>query len=176
MKNLIIAGVDIYKCKILHRSKTELLYLTPNNRVLKVCKNVDNCRREYLILRYASGNKYFPKVFEYRTGYILREYVNGICIIDYIKKNSLDENLALSLVDIIENFEKLEFTRLDTGLSHIFITKSGELKVIGLKNNCSRKEKYPKHMINGLRKLKVSKKFFKTLKHKRPDLYSKWKK
>nr|WP_307897786.1 hypothetical protein [Clostridium botulinum] len=86
MKNLIIAGVDIYKCKILHRSKSELIYLTPNNRVLKICKNVDNCRREYLILRYANNNKYFPKVYEYRIGYILREYVRGVCIIDYIKK------------------------------------------------------------------------------------------
>ncbi|AEB75591.1 hypothetical protein [Clostridium botulinum] len=175
MKNLIIAGVDIYKCKILHRSKTELIYLTPNNRVLKICKNVDNCRREYLILKYANNNKYFPKVFEYRVGYILREYVRGICIIDYIRKNNLSEDLALSLIDIIETFEKLGFIRLDTGLSHIFINKNGELKVIGLKNNCTRKEKYPKHMLNGLRRLKVSKKFFKILKAKRPDLYSKWK-
>ncbi|KEI06596.1 serine/threonine protein kinase [Clostridium sp. K25] len=176
MKNLIIAGVDIYKCKILHRSKSELIYLTPNNRVLKICKNVDNCRREYLILRYASNNKYFPKVYEYRIGYILREYVRGVCIIDYIKKNSLNEDLALNLIDIIDNFQELGFTRLDTGLSHIFINKNGELKIIGLKNNCTRKEKYPKHMLSGLRRLKVSKRFFKILKTKRPDLYSKWKK
>lgn len=176
MKNIEIIGIDLRSCKRIHHGKKELIYLTPDNKIIKICKNVDDCRREYLILRYCGNNKYFPKVYSYRLGYIIREYVDGVCLIDYIKKHSLDENLALSLVDLIENFQLLGFSRLDTGISHIFITKSGELKVIGLKNNYNSKEKYPKHMIKGLRELKVSKKFFKFLKQHRTDLYEKWKK
>lgn len=175
MKHLNICGIDLNTCKILHHSKKEIIYLTPNYRVIKICKNLDECRREYLILKYCEGNKYFPRVYEYHTGYIIREYITGTCLIDYIKKQSLDESLALSLIDLIKNFQLLNFTRLDTGLSHIFIKKNGELKVIGLKNNFTRKETYPKHMILGLRKLKVSKKFFKILKSQHPDLYQKWK-
>ncbi|MCY6957993.1 serine/threonine protein kinase [Clostridium brassicae] len=170
-----IPGVDLSKCKTLHRSKKERIYLTEDYKVIKICKNLDECRREYLILKYCENNKYFPKVYEYHTGYLIREYVSGMCLIDYIKKNSLDETLALTLVDLIENFKTLNFTRLDTGLSHIFISKSGAIKVIGLKNNYTRNEKYPKHMISGLKKLKVSKKFFKFLKTARPDIYKEWK-
>jgi RIO-like serine/threonine protein kinase len=176
MKDIDLLGLDLQGSKLIHRGKKELIYLMPDNKIIKFCKNVDECRREYLILRYCQNNKYFPKVYSYRMGYIIREYIDGICLIDYIKKNSLDESLALSLVDLIENFQLLGFTRLDTGISHIFIDKNRELKVIGLKNNYYRKEKYPKHMISGLRKLKVSKKFFKILKHSRPELYEKWKK
>ncbi|QGU94937.1 serine/threonine protein kinase [Clostridium bovifaecis] len=176
MKDIDILGIDLTTCKLIHRGKKELIYLTPSKTIVKFCKNIDECRREYLILKYCEGNKYFPKVYSYRTGYIIREYVDGACLIDYIKKNGLDETLALSLIDLIENFQLLGFSRLDTGISHIFINKGRELKVIGLKNSYSRKEKYPKHMISGLRKLKASKKFFKILKQLRPELYEKWKK
>lgn len=176
MKDIDIIGIELKTCKRIHRGKKELIYLTPDNKIIKLCKNVDECRREYLILKYCENNKYFPKVYSYRLGYIIREYVDGECLIDYIKRYSMDEKLALSLVDLIENFQLLGFSRLDTGISHIFINNTGELKVIGLKNNLTSKEKYPKHMISGLRKLKVSKKFFKILKQHRPDLYEKWKK
>lgn len=175
MKQLNIEGMDLTVIKVLHDGKTDKVYLTTDNKVIKISKNTDDCRREYLILKYCKNNKYFPQVYKYNYGYIIREYIDGICLIDYIKKNSLDESLALALVDLIENFALLNFTRLDTGISHIFITKTGELKVIGLKNNYTRKEKYPKHLISGLRKLKVSKKFFKILKKERPDLYERWK-
>ncbi|MGY0372602.1 serine/threonine protein kinase [Clostridium sp. JNZ J1-5] len=175
MKIEIVPGIDLTNSKIIHHSKKEKIYLTHDSRIIKICKNIDDCRREYLILKYCKDNKYFPQVYEYRLGYIIREYIDGICLIDYIKKYSLNESLALSLVDLIENFKALDFSRLDTGISHIFITKNGQLKVIGLKNNYTRKEKYPKHMISGLRKLKVSKKFFKILKKERPDLYEAWK-
>jgi RIO-like serine/threonine protein kinase len=174
MRQLNIEGINLTISKILHDGKTDKVYLTSDNKVIKISKNIDDCRREYLILKYCKDNKYFPQVYKYNLGYIIREYIDGICLIDYIKKNNLDEALALSLVDLIENFALLNFTRLDTGISHIFITKDGELKVIGLKNNFTRKEKYPKHLISGLRKLKVSKKFFKILKSLRPDLYELW--
>jgi RIO-like serine/threonine protein kinase len=175
MNQLSIQGIDLAVCKILHQGKSEKIYLTTDNKVIKICKNIDDCRREYLILKYCKHSKYFPQVYKYNLGYIIREYIDGMCLIDYIKKYSLDESLALSLVDLIENFALLNFTRLDTGISHIFITKNGNLKVIGLKNNYTRKEKYPKHLISGLRKLKVSKKFFKILKKECPDLYESWK-
>lgn len=174
MEEVILTGVDLSNSKIIHHSKKEKIYLTPDNKVIKICKNTDECRREYLILRYCQENKYFPKVYEYRLGYIIREYISGTCLIDYIKKYSLSEAMALDLVDLIDNFKLLEFTRLDTGISHIFITNDNKLKVIGLKNNFTKKEKYPKHMISGLRNLKVSKKFFKILKKERPELYDVW--
>ncbi len=175
MKHLVIEGIDLSICKIIHRGKDEKIYLTPDNKVIKICRNLDDCRREYLILKYCQHSKYFPKVYKYNLGYIIREHIDGMCLIDYIKKNGLDESLTLSLVDLIENFTLLNFTRLDTGISHIFITKNGDFKVIGLKNNYTRKEKHPKHLLSGLRKLKVSKKFFKILKKERPDLYELWK-
>lgn len=175
MKNEIILDIDLKNCKIIHHSKSEKIYLTGDKRIIKLCKNLDDCRREYLILKYCQDNKYFPKVYKYGLGYIIREYIDGICLIDYIKKNSLNEELAFSLVDLIDNFSLLQFSRLDTGISHIFITKNNEIKVIGLKNNYTRNEKYPKHLISGLKKLKVSKKFFKFLKKERPELYEKWK-
>lgn len=176
MKDIDILGIDLRTCRKIHKGKKELIYLTPDSKIIKICKNTDECRREYLILKYCENNKYFPKVYSYRMGYIIREYVDGICLIDYIKKNGLDESLAISLVDLIDNFKLLDFSRLDTGISHIFIKSNKELKVIGLKNNYTKKEKYPKHMISGLKKLKVSKKFFKFLKQYRPELYDMWKK
>lgn len=171
-----VIGVELKKCRLIHNSKKEKIFLTNDYKVIKLCKNIDECRREYLILKYCQHNKYFPKVYEYHTGYIIREYVPGLCLIDHIKKNGLDESLALSLIDLIDNFRLLNFSRLDTGISHIFINKSGDIKVIGLKNNYTRIETYPKHMISGLKKLKASKKFFKVLKTNRPELYKEWKK
>lgn len=161
---------------LIHNNNKEKIYLLPDKRVLKICKNIKDCRREYLVLRYSNKYDMFPKVYEYRQGYLIRDYVDGICIIDYLKKNIFDKELALSLIDIYDTFVKLKFTRLDTGVSHIFVTNDKKIQLIGLKSCCWHDEKYPKHMLNGLRRLKVSKRFFKILKDERPELYKEWRK
>ncbi|GAA0179154.1 hypothetical protein SH2C18_20740 [Clostridium sediminicola] len=161
---------------LIHHSKKEKIYLLPDKKVLKITKNLKDCRREYLVLRYAYRCPLFPKVYEYRSGYLIRDHVDGICIIDYLKKNTFDKELALSLINIYDTFIKLKFTRLDTGVSHIFITKDKQIRLIGLKSSCWYNENYPKHMLNGLHRLKVSKRFFRILKDERPELYDIWKK
>lgn len=167
---------SLKKYTLIHQNKKEKIYLLPDKKVLKMTKNLKDSRREYLVLRYAYRCSMFPKVYEYRPGYLIRDYVDGICIIDYLKKNPFDKELALSLISIYDTFVKLKFTRLDTGVSHIFITKDKEIKLIGLKSSCWYSEKHPKHMLNGLRRLKVSKRFFKILKDERPELYEIWSK
>jgi predicted Ser/Thr protein kinase len=160
--------------KLIHKNKKERIYLMPDNKVLKICKNIKDCRREYLVLRYANLCQIFPDAYEYRQGYIIREYVEGICLIEYLKKNPFDKELALSLISLYDELSNLKFKRLDTGISHIFITKDKKLKLVGLKNSCWHEEKYPCHMINGLKRLKVSKQFFKILNEERPELYKEW--
>lgn len=174
MKYNELIGIDLTSCKIIHHSKNEKIFLTQDEKIIKFSKNEHECRREYLILKYAQSSKYFPKVYEYRKGYIIREHISGICLIDYIKKNGLDTSLALSLVDLIEEFKILKFIKIDTGLSHIFIDKNNCLKVIGLINNCFKTENYPKRLFSGLKKLKVSKKFLRIIKKEKPELYDFW--
>ncbi|SHH78924.1 serine/threonine protein kinase [Clostridium grantii] len=162
--------------KLIHKNKKEKIYLMPDNKVLKLCKNIKDCRREYLVLRYGNLYDVFPNAYEYRNGYIIRDYVEGLCLIEYLKKNSFDKELALALISLYDDLSKLKFKRLDTGVSHIFVTNEKQLKLIGLKNSCWKEERYPSHLISGLRRLKVSKEFFKILNEERPELYKEWKK
>ncbi len=165
---------SLEKYETLYKSRKKSVYLLPNNRTLKICKNYKECRREYLILRYGYRYNVFPKIYEYRLGYLIREYVDGECIIDYLKHNTMDKELALNILEMYSTFQKLKFTRLDTGVSHIYVQKNKKIKVLGLKSNCWHVEAYPKHMMSGFRKIKCSKKFMKIVKQERPDIYNEW--
>ena len=46
------------------------------------------------MLKYVEGYPQFPKVYECTGKYMIREYVDGQNIIDYINEYGFDNNLA----------------------------------------------------------------------------------
>lgn len=165
---------DLRDCKYLGEGHNGIVYMLPDGRVIKIFKEAGNCKKEYLILKGASGSKYFPKVY-YRGGnYIIRDYVGGECAKDYIKRNGLSKKLSLSLIGLLEEFKRLKFTKLDIRCRDLFVQDDESVIVIDPKSSYSRSVDFPRHLSKGLKKLNVLDSFLEVVKSERPELYDLW--
>lgn len=161
--------------KYLGHGKNGKVYLMADGKVIKICKNEKVCREEYEVLKAAEGSSYFPRVYEMIGKVMIRDFVEGEKLPVYIKKYDLSRNLAINLINLIEEFGRLGFIRLDIRGEHIYVKEDESIMIIDPASHMIWKEKYPRLMIRDLRRQRVSKQFYQILKEERPDLYKKWK-
>lgn len=163
------------KYEYIGRGRNGKVYLMPDGRVIKVCKFEQACETEYEVLKAAEGSPYFPRVYEKVGKAIIRDYVGGEVLPNYIRKKGLSRTLAVNLINLIEEFRRLNFKRLDIRGAHIYVKADESIMVIDPASQTTWKEHYPRLLIKELRRQKVSKQFYKILAQERPDLYPKWK-
>lgn len=165
---------DLKNCKLLGVGNNGWVYLIPDGRVIKICREADSCIKEHSILERVKGSKYFPRVYEQCGNYMIRDFVGGECLKDYIKREGLSRKLSINLINLIEEFKKLKFTKCDIRCRDLYIQKNGAIMVIDPRSSFSRKVNYPRHLMKGLRSLGVLGEFLDTVKEMRPDLYNVW--
>ncbi len=167
-------GIDIKECKFLGGGCEGKVYLTPDGYALKIFKSKANCKEEYDILKKVEGSKYFPKVINASNRCILREYVSGEMIKDYIVKNGLSEKLAVNLINLIEEFKKLNFKRQDIRGQHIYVHDDESVMVIDPRKSYTKNVSVPISIMKDLEKVGVIDKFIQVLIDKRLDLAYLW--
>lgn len=167
-------NIDLTKCRFLGQGRNGKVYLLPNGKALKIFFKEANCRHEYEILKSVEGNKHFPKVYEYSNNCMLRDYVGGILVETYIREYGLSINLAKNLIELIEDFRNLGFTRLDIRCEHIFIQEDEAIKIIDPRRTYSKVIPYPHSILRTLNKLGVLDDFFSILKNTSNVLYKDW--
>ena len=172
--NINCFNIDLKTCKFLGQGRNGKVYLLPNGKALKIFFKEENCKHEYDILKSVEGNKHFPKVYEYSSNCMLREYVGGILIENYIRQYGLSVNLAQNLIELIQDFKNLGFTRLDIRCEHIFIQQDVSIKIIDPRRTYSKIIPYPHSILKTLNKLGVLDDFFNTLKNTSIKLYHDW--
>ena len=151
------------------------VYLMPDGRAIKISNNDKDFQGEHRILTKVYGNKYFPILYEVGEDYMIREEVKGVMLSDYLKKHKLTTSLAQKVIDLIVEFEKLNFSKIDIRCKDIFIQPDGELKIIDPKLCYTIKRNYPKNLSKGLYEADYLNKFLKVLKVYDPRHYEIWK-
>jgi predicted Ser/Thr protein kinase len=173
-ENINCFNIDLGTCKFLGQGRNGKVYLLPNGKALKIFFKEKNCEHEYEILKSVEGNKHFPKVYEYDGNCMIREYVSGILIKDYIEEHGIITNLAKNLIELIEDFRNLHFTRLDIRCEHIFIEQDMSIKIIDPRQTYTKVVPYPHSILGTLNKLGVLDDFFNILKDINGELYKDW--
>lgn len=168
-------GINVDNFKFLGEGHQGKVFLMPNNKVIKLYKKEEACKGEVSILKSVKESKYFPKVYEQEKLFVIREMVKGIEAKKYIKLHGLSEKLALNLISLILEFERLGFKRLDMRLAHIFVQENETVRVIDPRNSYSEKVNRPHHLLKGLSEAKVLNQFMNTLRNHYPEVYKKWK-
>lgn len=168
------AGLNLDGCKFLGEGHHGKVFLREDGKVVKICTTAKSCKREYQILKKVDGAKCFPKAYEYNNIYMVRDYVGGQCMKDYIKWNGLSKKLALNIINLLKEFEELKFSKIDIRCKDIFVQEDESVMVIDPKGCFSRKKSYPSHLMKGLKKAMYLDKFLNVLKEERPELYEKW--
>lgn len=166
--------VNLLDCKLLGQGHNGVVYLLPDDKVIKICFDAKSCEKEYSILNKVNNNKYFPRVYGMSGNYMIRDYVDGIILKDYIKHYGLNRELSLKIMNLLEEFKKLKFLKEDIRCKDILIQPNGSLMIIDPKKFYSKKRDFPRHLTKGLYKLGVLDFFMSIVKEEKPKLYKQW--
>ncbi|VYU39385.1 protein kinase [Clostridium tertium] len=132
-----------------------IVYELPDNKAVKIFKESKCCKEEGEILKKVSRSKYFPRVYNIGNFYMVRDKVQGKRLDHYIKKKGFNYEISESLYDLIGEFKKLKFTKLDARCRDIYITDDNKVMVIDPKQCYKKKVNYPRHLMKGLDKIGV---------------------
>lgn len=152
---------EFRNCTYLGEGHNGVVFLFKDNKVIKIFKRNKVWKDESSILEKVSKSRFFPKVYETGERYIVREFVDGICMDKYLKRKKLNEKLCEELYLMILEFERLGFKRIDIRCKDIYIQNDFTLKIIDPKNNYKKKVSYPRHLMKGLYKRKELENFLK---------------
>lgn len=167
-------GKDIKELEFIGKGTQGKVYKLDSYKCLKIIKNKKECAEEVKTLLMAQGDHHFPKLYEYGSNHIIREYINGVELNEYLSKKKLTPELSKKLIDLYESIVKVGYSRQDAAIFHIFVLPSGELKVIDTARAMKRKSVIPNLLISGLEDLGYKEDFFAFLKIYKPTLYNQW--
>jgi serine/threonine protein kinase len=168
------SNIDLFQCKFLGKGHNGIVYRLPDGKVIKICYVMKDFYSEAHILKKVGGSKYFPRLYEVGGNYMIRDYVDGMPLNKYIKKNGLSRKLVKDILDLLKEFERLKFIKLDIRCKDVYVEPSGKLMVIDPQKFYTKKRDFPQHLSKGLFKLGVLDDFLIILKQEDPKLYRKW--
>lgn len=169
-------GLKLKHLKYIGEGRQGKVYLIDNSHCIKIYKNLKYAKMELANLKRAEKKGgIFPKVYQWGKKYIIREYIEGIGLKKYLKSHHLTKSISRQLVDLIKNFKKIGYKRLDTGLTNVIITPKGILRPIDPTSAMLFRQSYPKHMLKQLKKKGLKKHFLEHVKKIDKKLYQEWK-
>ncbi|MFT5872926.1 MAG: RIO-like serine/threonine protein kinase [Clostridium sp.] len=151
-----------------------IVYLLPNKRIIKIFKDKKICEIEYNIFNKTRKSKYFPKVYEHGDYYIVRDYASGQQLDKYIKKHGINKEISHNIMELILEFKRLNFRKLDIRCKDLYLKEDFSITVIDPKNNYSKKVIYPRHLMKGLTHLGVLDEFLTVVCDEHPEIYELW--
>jgi predicted Ser/Thr protein kinase len=163
--------VDLKQCVYLGHGHSGKVYLMPDGKIIKIFKSSHSCKAEFDILKSVEGSPYFPRVYKLGTHYIIREYVGGTNVYDYIKKHGIKRSFVINIADLFDHMKMLGFKKLEIRFPHLFVQKDGTLMLIDPRKSYEEDIPYPKAFLRKLKSMGLLEKFMKILKKERPDLH-----
>lgn len=143
---------DLFReARFLGEGHNGIVYELPENKAVKIFTDKNICREEAKILYKVKKSKYFPRIIKYDEYYILREMVPGKRLDHYIKEKGLSRKLVRNIYNLLTEMRKLKFSKLDARCRDIYVDKNENVKVIDPKQCYTRKVKFPRHLMKGLK-------------------------
>ncbi|GIM28563.1 hypothetical protein CPJCM30710_12290 [Clostridium polyendosporum] len=170
----LYAGLNIKELELLGRGTQGKVYRIDSQRCIKIFKRKQVCKDELETLVMAQKDSHFPRLYAYGKNYIIRECINGIELDKYLSVHTLTSSVSSKIVELYEAMMGVGYNRLDAALFHIFITPSGDIKLIDTARAMKKRTIYPYLIIKGLEELGYKKQFLNFIKAIRPELYTKW--
>lgn len=166
--------LDIKECNLLGKGDEGSVYLTPEGFALKIFSKIKNAKDESEILENAKDSRFFPNVIFLADNMMLREYVAGENLYEFINNNGLSYNLSIEIIELIEDFKKLKFKRLNIRNAHIFVNENEKIQIIDPRKTYIKETPYPRDIIKILVKLNLFDNFLKNLISYKPALLKYW--
>lgn len=151
-----------------------IVYKLPENKVIKLFIEEKVWRDEGNILSKTNNSINFPKLFKIGEYYIVREMVYGTQFDKYLREKGINEQITYNIYELMKEFQRLQFTKIDTRCKDIYIAKDFSLKVIDPKKCYKRDIDYPRHFMKGLLKFGALEEFLFFLKNIDKEVANNW--
>lgn len=160
--------------KFLGRGTQGSVYRIDDDRCIKIFKKRNSCQDELHSLLISQSDSSFPKLYSYGDKYIVREYIDGTPLDEYLAKKPLTDKLCHKIIKLYISMKYVGFERLDCALFHIFLLNDGSLKLIDTAKAMKKHYSYPVIIIKGLSQLNYKKRFLSFVKENYPQIYAEW--
>ena len=162
--------------EFLGKGNNGVVYKIDDEKIIKIFNDEKVCKKELNILKASCKCPSFPQAYGYSDYYIIRDFVEGVRLDKYLNKNLMNRDIVQSIVNLIGDFKKLNYKKLDMRCKDLYVQKDFSLKVIDPKNNYSKSMSYPRHLMKGIYKRNQIGIFFYYLREIDGILYEKWRK
>lgn len=186
---------DFRKIKVTHGPSIELIVENPTNlefvakgahgavfklskdRCVKIYAEERNAEYEAKTYSMSQGSEFIPRLYEVGKNYIVIEYIEGISLWKYIvEKKDIPFDISKKIVLLLKEMKGLGFSRIDSSLRHIIITKDGNLKAIDLVYAYVRTDTKPNKIFTELERIGLLDKFLEHVRIIDRELFDKWSK
>lgn len=166
---------DLEEYKLIGDGKDGEVYQLSDNKCVKIFFLEETQKKELKALEIGQSSPIIPRLYEYGENYIVMEYIQGISLARYLKReNRITEELSEKILIMLGEFKKIGFTRWDTEVRHVLINEKGQLKVIDHKRAFTSNSKVPAKLLKGFQKFGLENEFLKDVKNIQPSVYNTW--
>lgn len=151
-----------------------VVYELPNRKAIKIFLRKKVCNDEGSILAKTNGSNYFPYLYKKGKLYVIRDLVEGNRLDKHIKENGLSKRLIKNIYELLIEFKRLKFKKLDVRCKDIYVSNNEKLMIIDPKKAYSRKVDYPRHLMKGLKKIGVLEEFFNGIEEIDSKIATSW--
>jgi predicted Ser/Thr protein kinase len=160
---------------LIGKGKQGAVFKISLDRCVKIFAEKERCLNESKVLISAQEAHIVPTVYEVGTNYIVMEYIDAPTLEQYFEaKGFIPEFITMKILFLFKEMKRLNFTRLDAKLRHIFLTNQEELIVIDHANSFLKIDSVPRELFKDLNKFGLSSAFLEQVKIIDPESYLQW--
>jgi len=167
---------NLKKYKLIGKGADGSVFQLTADRCVKIFEKEQTKELELKALQAGQSSPVIPRLYADGPNYIVMEYVKGISLPQYLKKEKqLPEPIVKKILAMLTELERVGFERRDTEVRHILFNEKMEVKVIDLKRAFGSFRSNPTKLFKGLEKKGYLEEFMQHVKNLNPSLYNGWK-
>ena len=167
---------DLQGYKPIGKGADGSVFQLTSGRCIKIFEKEETKALELRALQVGQLSPVIPRLYEHGSNYIIMEYVNGISLPQYLKKEKqFPEQIVEKVLSMLVELKKVGFERHDTEVRHILFNDNMEIKVIDLKRAFGSVRSTPTKLLKGIKKKGYLEEFMQHVKNLNPTLYEEWK-
>lgn len=167
---------DLKRYKLIGKGADGSVFQIDPDRCVKVFQSIETKALELKALQAGQSSSYIPKLYEDGFNYIVMEYVNGISLPQYLKKEKqLPKQIVAKILAMLVELKVIGFERCDTEVRHILFDEDMEVRIIDMKRAFDSVRTTPTKLLKGLKKKGHLDEFMNHVKELDHVIYEEWK-
>lgn len=161
---------------LIGRGNQGAVFKISSDQCVKIYAKQIHALSESTVLKAAQESSIVPRLYEVGENYIVMEYIEGPSLKEFLEeKGMITEDVTKKILFLLEEMKRLKFTRLDSRLKEIFVTKQGGFKVVDLVSHFTKNYDRPEKLMINLNQLGLLSSFLEQVKKLDPESYLEWK-